>query len=91
MYCVLNVLCYFAECVEYVIDVDFFIHVCYIFYTERTHHSTPSTVTLEVDHRNTCFVNCTFQYEVKVHPAGSRHLSVSTTTHSTNICDVSVP
>ena len=88
VYCVLNVLCYFAECVEYVIDVDVFIHVCYIFYTKRTHHSTPSTVTLEVDHRNTCFVNCTFQYEVKVHPAGSRHLSVSTTTHSTNICDV---
>ena len=29
-------------------------------------------------------------YEVKVHPAGS-HLSVSTTTHSTNTCDVSVP
>ena len=46
------------ECVVYVIDVDFFIHVCYIFYTERTHHSTPSTVTLEGDHRNTCFVNC---------------------------------
>ena len=81
-YCVLNVLCYFAEYVEYVIDVDVFIHVCYIFYTERTHHSTPSTVTPEVEHRNTCFVNCTFQYEVKVHPAGS-HLSVSTTTHST--------
>ena len=46
------------ECVEYVIDVDVFINVCYIFYTERTHHSTPYTVTLEVDHRNTCFVNC---------------------------------
>ena len=40
------------ECVEYVIDVDFFIHVCYSFYTERTHHSTPPTVTLEEDHRN---------------------------------------
>ena len=51
-YCVLNVLCYLAKCVVYVIVVDVFIHVCYIFYTERTHHSTESTVTLEVEHRN---------------------------------------
>ena len=50
--------------------------------------TTPSTVTLEVDHRNTCFENCTFQYEVKVHPAGS-HMSISTTTHSTNVFNVS--
>ena len=50
--------------------------------------TTPSTVTLEVDHRNTCFVNCTFQYEVIVHPAGSP-MSISTTTHSTNTFNVS--
>ena len=50
--------------------------------------TTPSTATLEVDHRNTCFVNCTFQYEVKVHPAGSP-MSISTTTHSTNTFNVS--
>ena len=50
--------------------------------------TTPSTVTLEVDHRNTCFENCTFQYEVKVHPAGS-HVSMSTTTHSTNVFSMS--
>ena len=50
--------------------------------------TTPSTITLEVDHRNTCFENCTFQYEVKVHPAGS-HMSISTTTHSTNVFSVS--
>ena len=50
--------------------------------------TTPSTVTLEVDHRNTCFENCTFQYEVKVHPAGS-HRSISTTTLSTNVFNVS--
>ena len=50
--------------------------------------TTPSTVTLEVDHRNTCFENCTFQYEVKVHPAGS-HMSISTTTHSNNVFNLS--
>ena len=50
--------------------------------------TTPSTVTLEVDHRNTCFVNCTFQYEVKVHPAGSP-MSTSTTNHSTNVFSMS--
>ena len=50
--------------------------------------TTPSTVTLEVDHRNTCFETCTFQYEVKVHPAGS-HMSISTTNHSTNVFNVS--
>ena len=50
--------------------------------------TTPSTVTLEVDHRNTCFESCTFQYEVKVHPAGSP-MSTSTTNHSTNTFNVS--
>ena len=50
--------------------------------------TTPSTITLEVDHRNTCFENCTFQYEVKVHPAGSP-MSTSTTTYSTKIFNVS--
>ena len=51
----------------------------------RSITTTPSTVTLEVDHRNTCFENCTFQYEVKVHPAGNN----PTTTHSTNVFNVS--
>ena len=50
--------------------------------------TTPSTITLEVDHRNTCFENCTFQYEVGVHPAG-RPMSISTATHSTNAFNVS--
>ena len=50
--------------------------------------TTPSTVTLEVDHRNTCFLGCTLQYEVNVHPAGSP-MSISTTTHSTSTFNVS--
>ena len=49
--------------------------------------TTPSTITLEVDHRNTCFENCTFQYEVKVQPVGS--MFISTTTHYTYVFNVS--
>ena len=51
-------------------------------------NTTTSTATLKVDQRKTCFQECTFHYEVRVHPADSPTLT-STSNHSTDVLSVS--
>ena len=50
--------------------------------------TTTFTATFKVDHRKTCFQECTFHYELRVHPADSPTLT-STSNHSTGVLSVS--